>query len=184
VVTIPLDNVTDAPLEVSTTQIGRTGFVGQPLSDGTFTVASGGTDTLQYTVTDDADWLEVTPATGSVGSQPQSLTISYSPQDLKPGLYNAAITVSSEQAYNSPQTISVELNIQTAAADLDRDGDVDMSDFGRMQNCLSGPYNNQSDPACQAAKLDTDDDVDDKDVDALKDCLSGTSVSPDPACAG
>jgi hypothetical protein len=184
VVTIPLENVIDAPLEVSTAEISRTAFVGQPTPDDSFTVASGGDDTLQYAITDDADWLEVTPTGGSAGGEPQTITVKYNAENLKPGQYTATITISSEQAYNSPKTISVELNIQTASADLDRDGDVDMSDFGHMQNCLTGPYKSQDDPACQAAKLDTDEDVDGDDLDSLKSCLRGASIPPNPSCAG
>ena len=70
-----------------------------------------------------------------------------------------------------------------AAGDLDRDGDVDQSDFGHLQVCLSGPGVPQEDDACTGALLDGDDDVDSGDVIIFRGCLSGTNVPGDPGCA-
>ena len=48
--------------------------------------------------------------------------------------------------------------------DQDRDGDIDQSDFGYFQACLSGQYVPQNDPACAWAKMDNDNDVDKYDL--------------------
>lgn len=67
--------------------------------------------------------------------------------------------------------------------DLDGDGDVDMSDFGYLQACLSGTGVAQSDPDCAHALLDDDTDVDAQDVSIFLGCLSGAGVPVAPDCA-
>jgi len=69
-----------------------------------------------------------------------------------------------------------------APMDFDFDNDVDMSDFGRFQTCLTGPDIAQQDPACQSAKLDEDADVDQEDFALFQQCLSGAALSPPAAC--
>lgn len=66
--------------------------------------------------------------------------------------------------------------------DFDRDGDVDLDDFGHLQACLSGPDTPQTDPACQDARLDLDSDVDLADIDAFLQCFSGAGVLADYGC--
>lgn len=68
-------------------------------------------------------------------------------------------------------------------ADMDHDGDVDQTDFGLFQNCLSGTAIPQTDPACLDARLDGDTDVDTDDVAAFVGCASGMNVPADPYCA-
>lgn len=67
--------------------------------------------------------------------------------------------------------------------DMDRDGDVDMEDFGVMQACLSGSSVPQTMTACQNTKLDEDEDVDADDMRVFLGCLSAANTSADPACA-
>jgi hypothetical protein len=66
--------------------------------------------------------------------------------------------------------------------DLDSDGDVDQSDFGRFQACLSG----MGIPAaaeCLASDLNGDDAVDPIDFGVFLGCVSGPGVPGDPQCA-
>lgn len=67
--------------------------------------------------------------------------------------------------------------------DLDRDGDVDQGDFGLLQNCFSGSYVPQTDPACRGARFDGDDDVDQDDVARFLLCFSGPDVPSNAECA-
>ena len=67
--------------------------------------------------------------------------------------------------------------------DMDRDGDVDMSDFGLLQACLTGPIVTQTDPACVRAKLNAGDYVDHQDVLIFAQCRSGSEIPANPACA-
>jgi hypothetical protein len=66
--------------------------------------------------------------------------------------------------------------------DFDRDGDVDMEDFGHLQICYSGPAVAQTDPNCADAKLDSDTDVDVDDATAFLHCLSAPDIAAAPAC--
>ena len=68
--------------------------------------------------------------------------------------------------------------------DMDRDGDVDMEDFGRFQACLSGLNVPQNDPNCVRAQLDSGSDVDRTDTILFINCLSGPHVPGATACPG
>jgi len=62
--------------------------------------------------------------------------------------------------------------------DFDDDGDVDQTDFGRLQSCL-GQHTN---PACAGAFLTDDGLIDALDVVEFKACLSGVEAAPPPDC--
>lgn len=67
-------------------------------------------------------------------------------------------------------------------ADFDGDGDVDQSDFGIFQGCLSGPWIPQNDPPCTNTDLDGDGDVDQADYGGFQRCFSGPAILADPNC--
>jgi len=67
--------------------------------------------------------------------------------------------------------------------DFDGDGDVDQSDFGHLQACLTGAGTAQSAPLCQDAILDYDGDVDLDDLDIFCGCMTAANVLANPACA-
>ena len=69
------------------------------------------------------------------------------------------------------------------AADFDRDGDVDQTDFAHLQACLGASTIPTTDPECQDARLDGDEDVDQADLIAFKLCLSGEHVPASLGCA-
>ena len=66
--------------------------------------------------------------------------------------------------------------------DFDLDGDVDLADFNRMQQCFSGPSVAQQDLRCLEVRLDADEDIDMEDFGLFQVCLSGPEAPPDPAC--
>jgi len=173
----------DAPIVLSPTSFTHTAYVATGLADDTFTVASGGADTLNYTIETDVPWLGVEPASGSSSGQADPITVTYHLAELAPGQHTGTITISSNEAYNSPRAVTVQLTIETVEADFDRDGDVDQKDFGHLQACLSGPAIPQQDPGCLDARLDLGEDVDAADFVLLYRCLSGPGVPVDPNCA-
>lgn len=77
-------------------------------------------------------------------------------------------------------TGSVEIPVP---CDFDHDGDVDLSDFGHLQQCLSGREIPQTAAACEDARLDAGTDVDEDDVALFITCLSGAGIRGDPDCA-
>jgi hypothetical protein len=81
-----------------------------------------------------------------------------------------------------PNSIVTPEGCPTVHADFDRDGDVDQTDFGHLQRCMSGPGVTQTDSACQDARLDGDNDVDGEDVAVFQRCMSGPGVPVDADC--
>jgi len=75
------------------------------------------------------------------------------------------------------------LTFDRAPVDYDYDGDVDLSDFGYFQACISGDSIRQTDPNCQDAKLNNDYHVDSQDLAIFLSCMSGSGVPADPNCA-
>ncbi len=71
----------------------------------TLTVSGG---TLDWTASTDAPWLNVSSSSGT-GSDVLYVTVT--PWDLTTGTYTGAVTVSSANAENSPQTVSVMLKV-------------------------------------------------------------------------
>jgi hypothetical protein len=60
-----------------------------------------------------------------------------------------------------------------AAADFDRDGDVDLTDFSYFQMCFNGPNRPAAQPGCVFADLDDDNDVDLTDFAVFQGCFNG-----------
>jgi len=63
-------------------------------------------------------------------------------------------------------------------ADLDDDGDVDISDFGIFQYCFNGPNRAPRDSSCDRADFDGDADVDLADFSVFQNCFSGPNREP------
>ncbi|MCX6584576.1 MAG: lamin tail domain-containing protein [Candidatus Aminicenantes bacterium] len=74
----------------------------------TFSISNSGCGTLNWTVSDNADWLTCSPGSGSGSGV---ITVSVDPAGLTVGVYNTAITVSSSNASNSPQSVPVTLTL-------------------------------------------------------------------------
>jgi hypothetical protein len=168
--------------------INRTIPEGSGMSSNSFTVSNAGTGTLSFSITDNASWISVSPTSGTAAAGEQKvINITYSNTHLlSPGNYTGTITITgAPPAVNSPQTVVVNLTVESPSvrADIDKDNDVDITDFGLLQRCLTGEGIPQNLPACQNARLDQDDDVDQDDIAILIGCLSGSGVPYNPNCA-
>lgn len=174
-----------APLIVlNRSQISRTVDFQGNLSDDTFTVSNGGAGTLEYTVTVDQGWLSVVPPDGTSTGEADTITVSFTVNDLPIGLHTGTITVaddgSAPPATNDPQTIAVTVDVRTVLPDLDRDTDVDQEDFGLFQACLSGE--NSPSPSCVSADFTHNGLVDQLDLVVFLGCMSGADVLADRTC--
>ena len=69
-----------------------------------------------------------------------------------------------------------------ALPDFDKDNDVDQTDYGYFQRCLTGSGQSQPDPACIEARLDADEDVDQDDFGIFQACFSGPIQPLNPNC--
>lgn len=72
-------------------------------------VRNSGAGTMNYVLTDDADWMSVAPASGTSTGQEISHTVSVNIAGLSTGTYTGLITISSPNATNSPQAVQVTL---------------------------------------------------------------------------
>ena len=80
-----------------------------------FQIKNSGQNTLQYTISDDADWLSVEPANGSSSGQVVAHTILINKAGLaaQDAEYQATVTIDSSDAYNNPQRLSVGLRVSS-----------------------------------------------------------------------
>lgn len=67
---------------------------------------------------------------------------------------------------------------QTALADLNADGDVDMDDFERFRACFNGPNRMPKLTGCEDADIDSDADVDLVDFSRFRACFNGSNRGP------
>jgi len=190
-----LDNITGFALEETWTEIlgksidlsthilERTVYLGDNLTNDTFTLsATGIPGTINYTISDDAGWMSVSPTSGDSSGEADPIDVTYGVSGLPVGEHVGTITVSSPDAENSPQTITVTVIVETVSPDFNGDADVDQEDFGHLQECMSGAGVTQGDPNCQDADLDGDTDVDQVDFSAFLACVSGANVAANRNC--
>jgi hypothetical protein len=107
----------------------------------------------------------------------------------------ATLCAEQDGAFNGPGTVCAEVVCQTPcadpAADIDRDGDVDLDDYGAFQRCMTGandPLGIFDAAACQCFDRDYgtygDADVDQTDLNRFRSCMSGAGNAANPACDG
>jgi glucose/arabinose dehydrogenase/PKD repeat protein len=96
-------------LAVAPASLSFAGTAGGPAPAGkTIDVSNSGGGTLSFTVSDDAAWLSVAPASGTA---PQAVTVTASPASLATGTYNATVTVTAAGATGSPKTVPVTFTV-------------------------------------------------------------------------
>jgi hypothetical protein len=78
-------------------------------------ITNGGMEALNWSIDIDADWLSCTPVSGS-GAAEISVELTPGAASLAAGSYSAIITITGENAYNSPQTVSVSLAVFPAGS--------------------------------------------------------------------
>ncbi len=84
---------------------------GNNASAESFTIQNTGSVTLNYTLSDDASWLSLSPTSGSSTGEADTINVTYATSGLSAGTYYATITATDSAATNNPQTIAVTLTI-------------------------------------------------------------------------
>lgn len=76
-------------------------------------IKNSGKNALQYTISDDSDWLSVEPASGSSSGQlvEHAILINKAGLSAREVGYEGTITVVCPEAYNNPQRVQVSLHI-------------------------------------------------------------------------
>lgn len=174
-------------MSVAPTSLNRIVGFGSNLADDTFTITAllpSSRGPVNYFITDNAAWLAVTPIQGSSSGEADTLTIEYSTAALAKGSYVGTITIADAWADNSPQTVTINLQVVGAIipGDFDHDEDVDQEDFAHLQACLTDVAVPPATPTCEDADLDKDNDIDFQDVAAFTSCFTGPGITGDPNC--
>jgi hypothetical protein len=114
-------------IQIDNKSLGTSCFLGQAVTDLSFTIENVGTGVLDYMIkvqyTSGSGWLELSPSTltGLLGAtETATYTVSFNTlngagpeDDLAVGSYQAIIEVSDPKATNTPQLITVGLNVLT-----------------------------------------------------------------------
>ena len=113
-VTINIEKFAPPPPEYPTIGISPPSFSffalegGDNPSDQTLSIWNSGGGTLEWTVSDDADWLTLSPTSGTDSGE---VTVSVDITGMSAGDYDATITISAPGATNTPATVPVSLSI-------------------------------------------------------------------------
>ncbi|MGA1870358.1 MAG: PilC/PilY family type IV pilus protein [bacterium] len=79
----------------------------------TISITNTGSDTLEYTISDNAEWLSCSLESGTLSEGDSvTCTISYSTSSLSVGTHEATITITGGNAPNSPLEIDVSLTVE------------------------------------------------------------------------
>ena len=101
-------------------------FIDDGSADGflsrTLQIQNTGNGTLNYSISDDAAWLSVSPTSGTSTGNMQSHTVSVNISGLPQKTHNASITIASLGAINSPHIVPVTLIIPDIYPPLDFSG--------------------------------------------------------------
>jgi hypothetical protein len=148
-------------------------------SNGTaaFTVTASGDGTLTYQWQKNS--VNVTNGGHYAGCTTATLTVS-SVDSGDAANYRCVVTGGCGIATSNQAALTVGAAV--VPGDFDADGDIDLTDFAVLQNCLMGWSIPVADPACVQADLTSDGFVDQLDVNQFIGCMSGAAIPANPAC--
>ncbi len=103
----------DPAIATSVSSLTNSCTTGSNASSQTFQIWNSGQGALNFTISDNADWLSSDPTSGSStgSSNKATITVTYSTSALASGIYNATITITATGATNTPQVITVTLTV-------------------------------------------------------------------------
>jgi hypothetical protein len=87
-------------------------------ADQTLNIWNSGADTLNWSVSDDAGWLSLSPTGGSSTGEHDAVIVSVDISGMSAGHYDATITISAPGATNTPQTVPVTLDVSVIEAPI------------------------------------------------------------------
>jgi hypothetical protein len=77
----------------------------------TIKIKNSGEGTLRYDISTDVSWLDINPSSGNSETQERSHSVLIDIAGLNVGTYDGTITITDSNATNSPQNVSVSLDI-------------------------------------------------------------------------
>ncbi|MFP4082633.1 MAG: BACON domain-containing protein [Candidatus Aminicenantes bacterium] len=85
-----------------------------------FRIRNSGQETLHYQISTGQEWLSVSPQSGESAGEWDEIQVAVDLSPLVRGNYQGLITISSDYASNSPQTITVDLAVLGPVIELDQ----------------------------------------------------------------
>jgi len=79
--------------------------------DQTFVITNSKLGTLNWTISDDANWLSLSPTSGTTTTEEDEITASVDITGLSEGTYTGTVTITDPDAANNPQTIDIALKV-------------------------------------------------------------------------
>ncbi len=86
----------------------------------TLSIWNSGGGALTWSATDNADWLILSPTSGSSTEETNNITLSVDVSGMAAGNYGAVITIAAPNATNAPQIIPVDLTINPPAKEEEK----------------------------------------------------------------
>ena len=74
-------------------------------------IRNGGIGTLNWEITEDCSWLEVTPTSGESVGDINEVSLSVDISELAQGSYNSELTINANGTFNSPRTLAVTIYV-------------------------------------------------------------------------
>ena len=99
-------------ISLSTATIATKGTAGLSGPQTSFTIGNAGGGSMVYTVSGTQPWLSLSPASGTVVGETDTIHVNLDATSLAAGAYNDIITVTSGKAGNSPLAIAVTFTVQ------------------------------------------------------------------------
>ena len=81
-------------------------------------ISNAGSNVLNWQISETCDWLSMVPTSGSSTSEVDEVNIIVDISGLAAGIYTCQLTVSSNDAENSPQIVTVELSVTGPVIEL------------------------------------------------------------------
>jgi hypothetical protein len=111
----------------------------------TFNITNTGQGTLNWTASESASWVSISPASGATTTQTDVITVGVNPTGLTADVYKASVTISASGATNSPQQELVTLMITapssgTATLTWDPETDLSVSGYKAYVGTSSNAY--------------------------------------------
>jgi len=121
--TVRESGTTDATFSLDPASIITTCIQGTDTADQSFDVWNSGNGTCGFSISADAQWISVSPASGVIGGDHAMITVHLDTSSLGTGVYEQYITIESDDpaVTNSPQTVPVTVTV-TEPASLDSSG--------------------------------------------------------------
>jgi PKD repeat protein len=100
----------------------------------------------------------------------------------QPGTYDVMLTASGAGQTDSITRTGYIVVRDRVQPDFDGDGDVDLTDYGHLQVCYTGPLAGPPEPGCEDADFNGDNSVDQNDFGVFQACMSGPNIPADLTC--